>query len=296
MKYHSLDHTDFHVSEIGLGTMSFSTDEKANQQILDLAISKGINFLDTADLYQKGAVEEMLGKLTKRTRNELILASKVGNVWNADGSTWRWNPSPKQIRLGLDQSLKRLNTDYIDLYQLHGGTKEDAWDDIIETFQNLKTEGKIRGFGVSSIRPNVVRKLSTYEGISTVMCQLSILDRRSEEFIIPKLQKSRIKMLARGVFAKGLLLNKPAKKYLNYSKFEIEGFKKYLSGFGFRNETLAMSFALRHPSVASLLIGTSRLSQMKSTLAGYEELSKIPDELLNEIANKVPVNFYDSHR
>ena len=86
-------------------------------------------------------------------RDQVVIASKAGNQWRADGSGWDWNSSKKHILAAAEESLKRLKTDYIDLYQLHGGTIDDPIDETIEAFEILKKQGKIRYYGISSIRP-----------------------------------------------------------------------------------------------------------------------------------------------
>jgi aryl-alcohol dehydrogenase-like predicted oxidoreductase len=90
---------------------------------------------------------------------KVIIATKVGNQWRADGSGWDWNPNKDYIISAVEQSLKRLQTDYIDLYQLHGGTMEDPIDETIEAFEQLQKQGKIRYYGISSIRPTVIENL-----------------------------------------------------------------------------------------------------------------------------------------
>ena len=130
-------------------------------------------------------------------RKEVILATKVGNVWDKNGKTWHWNPSKKYILSAVEQSLKRLGTDYIDLYQLHGGTIEDPIDETIDAFETLVASGKIRYYGLSSIRPNVIRAYVKKSNITSVMLQYSLLDRRSEEHAFcpccnPKTSASRL--------------------------------------------------------------------------------------------------------
>lgn len=296
MNHTHLSNTDFSISEIGLGTMSFTGERSQNQRMIDLACEKGVNFLDTADLYQKGDVERMLATCLREKRNQFILATKVGNVWNSDGHSWHWDPSPKQIRRGLEQSLLRLQTDYVDLYQLHGGTIDDPWDGIFDTFQSLKSEGKIRAFGVSSIRPNVVRILLQNTEISTLMCQYSLLDRRPEEFILPALSQSPVKLLARGVLAKGLLVDKPAKSYLNYSEKEVLQLNSWLNSLEVPKEAIALGSVLGDASVASAVIGASQADQLQATLEGYQKLKWLDAQTLSLIRDYLPVNFYDSHR
>jgi aryl-alcohol dehydrogenase-like predicted oxidoreductase len=133
-----LGKSDLFISRIGLGCMSLKPGAADNEKILQAAFDKGINFFDTADLYDKGANEELVGKALKPKRQEVIIATKVGNQWKEDGSGWDWNPNKEYILLAVEKSLQRLQTDYIDLYQLHGGTINDPIDETIEAFEMLK--------------------------------------------------------------------------------------------------------------------------------------------------------------
>ena len=142
-----------------------------------------------ADLYDKGENEKLIGAALKEKRKDVIIATKVGNQWRADGSGWDWNPRKEYILSCVEGSLQRLNIDYIDLYQLHGGTIQDPIDETIEAFELLVQQGKIRYYGISSIRPNVIREYVKRSNIVSVMMQYSLLDRRSEETCLPLLQQ-----------------------------------------------------------------------------------------------------------
>ncbi len=130
-------------------------------------------------------------------------------------------------------SLKRLGTDYIDLYQLHGGTIEDSIEETIEAFEELKAEGFIRYYGISSIRPNVIHEYVNKSSIVSVMMQYSILDRRPEEEVLPLLQENGISVVTRGSIAKGLLSDHWQEKisqkgYLDYSEKELREILPFL--------------------------------------------------------------------
>lgn len=125
MKKRRLGETDLYVSELGLGCMSFPDDPKEVRDIVDAALYAGINFFDTADLYDGGRNEQLLGDALKGRRSEAIIATKVGNEMNPDGKTWSWNPTKSYMKEAVKKSIQRLGIDYIDLYQLHGGTMED---------------------------------------------------------------------------------------------------------------------------------------------------------------------------
>ena len=117
--------SELKVSRVGFGCMSLKKNEDAGLPLIRQAIDAGINYFDTADLYEQGANEELLGKAIAGQRQNVILATKVGNQWRPDGSGWDWNPTKPYILKAVEQSLQRLKTDHIDLYQLHGGTIED---------------------------------------------------------------------------------------------------------------------------------------------------------------------------
>src|SRR4051812_21071885 len=134
MEYRILGKSDLQISRIGFGAMSLSMGQEANSNLIQEAVGAGINFFDTADLYDKGLNEEMVGKALGSYRKNVIIATKVGNQWRADGSGWDWNPKQDYILACVEKSLQRLKTNYIDLYQLHGGTLDDPIDEIIDTF------------------------------------------------------------------------------------------------------------------------------------------------------------------
>lgn len=222
--------SDLYVSEIGLGCMSLGTDEQKAIRIIHEALERGINYLDTADLYDRGLNEEFVGKAIKGKRDQVILATKVGNRWEDGKDGWFWDPSKKYIKSEVKESLRRLQTDYIDLYQLHGGTIDDPIDETIEAFEELKQEGVIRYYGISSIRPNVIREYVKRSNIVSVMMQYSLLDRRPEE-LFPLLSEHNISVIARGPVAKGLLTERPLEAasasvkengYLDYTYEELQ--------------------------------------------------------------------------
>lgn len=265
MNYRQLGKSDLSVSEIGFGCMSLGDNDRSNEKILLQAADAGVNFFDTADLYQKGYNEMIIGKSLRPLRNKLVIATKVGNEWNADGSGWRWNPQKEYILSAIDKSLSRLQTDYIDLYQLHGGTIEDPIDEVIETFELLKRQGKIRYYGISSIRPNIIREYVIRSGIISVMMQYSLLDRRPEESCLDLLYKNNIGVLARGSMAKGLLIDKPADNYLSFSKQDVERIRKKIKetvGDSANPISVALQYVLKHDAISSAVVGIRTLDQL----------------------------------
>jgi aryl-alcohol dehydrogenase-like predicted oxidoreductase len=298
MHYRQLGKSSLQLSEIGFGCMSLGDDDAANARLIQRAIELGINFFDTADLYQQGRNEQTVGKALKETRKQLILATKVGNQWRSDGSGWDWNPRKDYILSAVEESLKRLQTDYIDLYQLHGGTIDDPIDETIEAFEQLQRQGKIRYYGISSIRPNVIREYSKRSSIVSVMMQYSLLDRRPEETGIPILQTNGIGMLARGSIAKGLLVNKPPAAYLNYNPAEVKAASDAIgsiSGSHRSNTQTAIRFVLRQPVVGSAVVGIRTIEQLEDAAA--TSLSpQLTEEEIRLLSGSVAVNYYEQHR
>ena len=285
------------ISRIAFGCMSLGDDYAASERILHRALELGINFFDTADLYAKGLNETMVGKALKPYRQNVYIASKVGNQWRADGSGWDWNPRKDYILEQVEGSLKRLQVDHIDLYQLHGGTIEDNIDESIEAFEQLKQQGKISNYGISSIRPNVIREYVKRSNIVSVMMQYSLLDRRPEETCLQLLQDNNIGVLARGTVAQGLLVNKPAKPYLNYSAEEVEKAARAIQSATDDQRTaaqMAMWFALRTPGITSAVAGIRTMQQLEEAAEAAKPF--ITEAELHTLRTVVVPNKYEQHR
>lgn len=281
---------------LGLGCMSLPDSYFAAEKIIHAALDSGITFLDTADLYQKGKNETNIGKAIQAKRSQLILASKVGNQWNAEGTAWSWNPRKAYILKAVEDSLKRFRTDYLDLYQLHGGTIEDPWEETLEAFELLKTQGKIRGFGISSIRPNVIRKVMGMNSPATIMMQYSPLDRRPEEAIFPLLENTSTRVLVRGAFTKGILIDKPLAGFLDFPKEKVAEIKSEIHKQGVSPIAVLIRFGLIEKAVSSLIIGASSVDQVGKLMTGYEESQHISDELIVDLKRKFMPNLYQDHR
>ncbi|SHM00698.1 Predicted oxidoreductase [Chitinophaga jiangningensis] len=299
MKYNQLGKSSLQISEVGFGCMSLGADDQANAVLIQEAISNGINFFDTADLYDHGNNEISLGKAIATAKREaLVIATKVGNQWKADGSGWDWNPSKKYILASVEDSLRRLNTDYIDLYQLHGGTIQDPVDETIEAFEILVQQGKIRYYGISSIRPEVIREYVRKSNIVSVMMQYSLLDRRPEETSFPLLMENNIGVLARGTVAKGLLAGKAAAPYLNYSAKEVAQAAAGISTLSGENRPAsqtALRYVLQQPAVTSAILGIRTAAHLSDAVAASAALPLMAAEVaqLNHI---LPVNKYEQFR
>ena len=229
MKRNRLGKTDIYISELTLGCMSLGTDKRKAKEIIDTALSVGINHLDTADLYDFGLNEEIIGEMIKDKRNDIILTTKAGNHFSEETRDWFWDPSKEYILEAVKRSLKRLGTDYIDFFMLHGGTIDDPFDETIEAMEELKQSGLIRAYGISSIRPNVIDTYIEKSAIDGVMLQYSLFDRRPEEEILKKLKENNISVLVRGALAKGMLstyykeniMRKAKNGFLDYRQSEL---------------------------------------------------------------------------
>ncbi|MFJ7973968.1 aldo/keto reductase [Psychrobacillus sp. NPDC096389] len=299
MKKRQLGKSDLFVSEIGLGCMSLPSDQQDAEKIIQVALAQGINYFDTADLYDNGENEKIVGKALKNNRESIILATKVGNRMNESGDGWSWDPSKKWIRAAVHESLKRLQTDYIDVYQLHGGTMEDDADEVIDTMEALKKEGLIRAYGISSIRPNVINRFLTKSKAVSVMMQYSLLDRRPEEWL-PLLEEHQVSLLSRGTLAKGLLtaegLNRANKtgEYLGYSKEELLKTLEQLQSLGAPIAAVAQQHVLEQKAAASMIIGASSAEQLIETVKAYN--TEVSKDVLLKAREITKQDVYVEHR
>jgi len=298
MNYNTLTRSGLKISEVSFGCMSLKANATNNDAIIGEAINGGITLFDTADLYEKGENERLLGKALKGRRNEVLVSTKVGNRWKEDGSGWDWTPRKDYILKAIDNSLKRLQTDHIDLYLLHGGTIEDPIDEVIEAFERLKDTGKIRAYGVSSIRPNVIREYVKKSAIAAVMTQYSFLDRRPEEATLQLLKDNEVGVLARGTVASGLLVNKPPKSYLDLDENTvgaiIKEFKKNLPN-GMTALTTAIRYAADNPAITTAVVGIRTQEQLTDALIATNANPLLSNQW-TELQLLWPGNKYNEHR
>ncbi|MFJ7725472.1 aldo/keto reductase [Neobacillus sp. NPDC097160] len=303
MKKRRLGNSDLLVTELGLGCMSIGMEEKTARKIIEAALEEGINYFDTADLYDFGKNEKIVGLALKGVREQVIIATKVGNRWNKDQAGWSWDPSKAYIKEEVKNSLKRLGTDYIDLYQLHGGTIEDPIDETIEAFEELKAEGFIRYYGISSIRPNVIKEYVAKSSIVSVMMQYSILDRRPEEEALPLLHEHGISVVTRGPLAKGLLsdklLDKASEKgYFDYNyedlRIVLPLLKEKVAATRSFTE-VALQYNLANPAVASVIAGASSPEQIKSNAEAVRS-QPLSDGEIAVIKELTKASKYKEHR
>lgn len=294
-----LGHSELEIAPIGIGTMSLKGGAtKQNTEVLQRAFELGINYFDTADLYERGMNEDMIGQVLAPIRDKVVLATKVGNQWRSDGSTWDWKASKSYIVKAVDASLARLNTDYIDLYQLHGGTIEDPIDEIIEAFEQLVKEGKIRYYGLSSIRPNVIGEYARKSNIVSVMMQYNLLDRRSE-VVFPLLEEKNISVISRGALTQGLLIDKPAKNYLQLTSGEVgraqRNVEKLASSLGISKTHLLLTYVLSRPVVDVAAVGVRTLAQLNDLKDIIERPIALSEKNRTELERSIRKLAYKEH-
>ena len=299
MNYRQLGQSAIRISELSFGCMSLKSDNPNASKVIHQAIEHGVNFFDTADLYEFGLNEELLAAALEGHRKDVYVATKVGNEWTSSKDGWNWNPSKEYILRGAEGSLKRLRTDYIDLYLLHGGTINDPIDETIEAFEILRDQGKIRAYGISSIRPNVIKEYVKRSNIAAVMMQYSLLDRRPEEEILELLGKNDISVIVRGALAKGLLIDKPVKPYLELSLERVQQIQNTTSAIAnndkLKNSQVATGYVLNNKAIATAAVGFRTVEQVSDLLDGYYEHSLSPASY-QSLATSPAQQFYTQHR
>lgn len=304
MKKRRVGKSDIFITPYTLGCMSLGTDESHARSIIDSALDKGINHLDTADLYDFGTNENIVGKAVKGRRDELILTSKVGNQFDPISGDIAWNPKKSYIVEAVKDSLHRLQTDYIDIYLLHGGTIDDPKYETIEAFEQLKKEGLIRAYGLSSIRPNVIQYYVKHANIDVIMMQYSMLDRRCEEFL-SWLVEEKISVLARGPLAKGILTDhgetvihqKAQDGYLQYNQEELLHTIEQITKISDSPlAQTALQYVLHHPAVVSAVFGASKQRQIEELMQADHPFVNMPAHVFAAIQEITKADRYRAHR
>ncbi len=220
---------DFEVSRIALGTWAIGgwmwggADDKASVKTIHKALEKGINIIDTAPVYGFGHSESVVGKAVKEYggRDKIAIATKVALEWDENEKVSR-NSSPDRIRKEIDDSLRRLKTDYLDIYQIHWPDEAVPFEETAEVMQNLKEEGKIRVIGTSNYQPEHMEKFRKVADLQTNQPPYNIFERDIEKDVLPYMKKNDIKALTYGALCRGLLSGKMTTEY----KFEGDDLRK----------------------------------------------------------------------
>jgi aryl-alcohol dehydrogenase-like predicted oxidoreductase len=308
MHYRTLGRTGIQVSAYALGAMMFgpmgNPDHDDAIAMIHKALDAGINFIDTADRYSAGESEEIVGKALKGRRENVVLATKVhgpmGDDPNQQGNSRRW------IIAEVEHSLRRLQTDYIDLYQIH---RPDPGTDIEETLSALSDlvhSGKVRAIGHSAmpasdiVEAQWVAERRGYERFRTEQPTYSILNRGIESEVLPVTQRYGMGTLVWSPLAKGMLTGRIRKGQESdlrrtqiFSSFSdeqrldaVEQIITLAQEAGLPMTHLAMAFAIAHPGVTSAIIGPRTHEQLDDLLASVEV--KLSDDVLDRIDAVVP--------
>ena len=223
MRTRPLGTSGIDASVIGLGTWAISghcwggTDEGRSIRAIHRAIDEGINLIDTAPVYGLGRSEEIVGKAIRDRRDKVVLATKVGHVWHVKRGrhVFDWQGKsvyiylgPESIEYEIEQSLKRLQTDHIDLYQEHFPDPSTPVEDTVATLLKLKDQGKIRAIGVSNLAVDTLETYLKCGRIDTAQERYNMLDRHIESDLLGKCRELGLAVLAYSPLAQGLLTGK----------------------------------------------------------------------------------------
>jgi aryl-alcohol dehydrogenase-like predicted oxidoreductase len=308
MQYRTLGRTGIKVSPYALGAMMFGAignpDHDDSVRIIHKALDAGINFVDTADVYSHGESEEIVGKALKGRRDDVVLATKLsrpmGEDPNQQGTSRRW------IVAEVENSLRRLQTDYIDLYQIHRPDPETDIEETLSALTGLIHSGKVRAIGSSTmpasdiVEAQWVAERRGLERFRAEQPTYSILTRSIETEVLPVAQRYGMGTLVWSPLAQGMLTGRVRKG--QQTDLRRAAFFKHLSDerrldaveqiiplaekAGLPMTHLAMAFVIAHPGVTSAIIGPRTMEQLDDLLAGVDVT--LTDEILDQIDEIVP--------
>jgi aryl-alcohol dehydrogenase (NADP+) len=307
MQYRTLGSTGIKVSPYALGTMLLGAsignpDHDDSVRVIHTALDAGINFLDTADAYSippHGASEVVVGKALKGRRDRVVLATKFGRPMSDDpnqrGTSRRW------IMAAVEDSLRRLQTDYIDLYQVHRLDPDTDIEETLSALSDLVHSGKVRAIGSSNtpasdiVDAQWVAQRRGLERFRTEQPPYSILNRGIEAEILPSAQRFGIGVLVWGPLGQGMLTGRIRKGQKTdlvragmFTVFDderrldaVEQLIALADDVGLPITHLAMAFAITHPGVTSALIGPRNAAQLDGLIAGFD--ASLTDDILDRI-------------
>ena len=291
MEFRQLGDSDLRVSEICLGTWTTfggSLDEDAAHALVDAAFENGINFFDTANVYSQGRSEEVLGRsLATRPRDSYVVATKVyGEMPNGDRGLSR-----EQVLKQIDDSLGRLNLDYVDLYQCHAFDDGVPVEETLGALTEVVNAGKARFVGVSNWSGDQIRhavELAREQGFAKIVSsqpEYSLLHREPEEDVIPASRENGISQIVYSPLAQGVLSGKYApgeaaaagtrasaraewmEDFEDDVLERVQRLRPIADGLELTMAQLALAWILREPNVASAIVGASRPEQLRDNAA-----------------------------
>ncbi|GFH38218.1 aldo/keto reductase [Streptomyces pacificus] len=322
MERRILGGTGMSVSELALGTMMFgswgSPDRRAAHTVIGMALDAGINLVDTADIYGEGGTEEIVGEALRGRRDDVVLATKfhgpMGRDPNHRGNSRRW------IMRAVEDSLRRLGTDRIDLYQVHGVDPDTDIDETLSALSDLVRAGKVRAIGTSNFPADqLVEARWTAERRGHVHFRseqpaYSLLSRSVEMHVLPTAQRHGMGVLAWGPLSAGWLSARDAtpgkgRTVLEPQRFDltvpanaakaraVSRLRELAAEAGMPLTHLALGFVQAHPAVTSVIIGPRTADQLTDLLAGAGRV--LDDGILDRIDGIVPpgsdLNPADNH-
>ncbi|MER7245317.1 aldo/keto reductase [Kribbella sp. NPDC000426] len=304
MHYRTLGRTGIKVSPYALGAMMFgavgNNDRDESLRMIDKALDAGINFVDTADFYSHGESEEIVGAALKGRREHVVLATKshlpMGDDPNQRGNSRRW------IITAVENSLRRLQTDYIDVFQMHRPDPDTDIEETLSALTDLIRSGKVRAVGSSAtpaseiVEAQWVAERRGLERFRTEQPPYSILNRGIEREVLPMVQKYGMGALVWSPLAQGQLTGRaPAdlrrtaifKHMTDERRLEVvEQLVPVADAAGLKLTHLAMAFAIAHPGVTSAIIGPRTMAHLDDALAGMDVT--LDDAILDQIDKIVP--------
>src|SRR6204780_5038917 len=308
MQYRTLGRTGIKVTPYALGAMMFGAggnpDHDDSIRIIHKALDAGINFVDTADRYSGGESEEIVGMALKGRRDDVVLATKVhgpmGDDPNQQGNSRRW------IITEVEHSLRRLQTDHIDLYQIHRPDPETDIEETLSALSDLIHSGKVRAIGSSTmpasdiVEAQWVAERRGLERFRTEQPPYSILNRGIEREVLPVAQQHGMGILAWGPLGQGMLTGRVRRGQANdvtraklFATFTderrldaVERLIPLADEAGLSMPHLAMAFAISHPGVTCALLGARTMEQFDDLLAGVDVV--LSDDVLDRIDEIVP--------
>jgi methylglyoxal reductase len=303
----TLGQSGIQASIVGLGTWAMGgwlwggADEAKSIAAIQASLDEGINFIDTAPAYGLGLAETVVGKAVAARRDKAVIATKAGLVWHTNKGTHFFDQGgkpvhrylgPESIRYEIEQSLRRLNTDYIDLYQTHWQDSTTRIEDTMKTLLDLKREGKIRAIGVSNATIEQIDEYRRVGPVDSAQEKYSMLDRELEPAYLPYTLRHSIAVLAYSPLANGLLTGKvpPDRTFpaddlrYNNPRFSVESrrtvqamldqMRPVADKHGLTLSQLVIAWTVAQPGVTHALVGARDSAQaIENAGAGRMALS-----------------------